>query len=139
MSNATLIIGESGTGKSTSIRNLDPYETFIINVLNKPLPFRGYKASYTTLSPDGKNGNYYSSDCYDKIHRVIKLINEKRLEIKTLIIDDFQYLMASEFMSRAMERGYDKFSTIGKNAYDLLTLLTKLRSDLDVFVVTGFH
>ena len=136
MSNTSLIIGESGTGKSTSIRNLDPLETFIINVLNKPLPFRGYKKNYTRVSPDGMTGNYYASDNYDHIEMVIKKINAKRPEIKTLILDDFQYLMANEFMNRALERGYDKFSEIGKHAYDLLKLLPTLREDLDIFILT---
>lgn len=136
MSNTSIIIGESGTGKSTSIRNLKPEETFIINVLNKPLPFRGYKNMYTRVSSDGVTGNYYASDVYENIDLVVKKINAKRPEIKTLIIDDFQYLMAGEFMARALERGYDKFSEIGKHAYDLLKLLPTLRDDLDIFVLT---
>lgn len=136
MSNTALIIGESGTGKSTSIRNLNPKETFIINVLNKPLPFRGYKKQYTQVSVDGLTGNYYASNNYNHIELVVQKVNAKRPDIKTLIIDDFQYLMANEFMSRALERGYDKFSEIGKHAYDLLKLLTTLREDLDIFVLT---
>ena len=136
MANVSIIMGESGTGKSTSIRTLKPEETFIINVLNKPLPFRGYKNQYTKVSPDGLTGNYYSSDNYNHIEIVIKKIEAKRLDIKTLIIDDFQYLMANEFMSRALERGYDKFSEIGKHAHDLLKALPLLRDDLDIFVLT---
>lgn len=136
MSNTSIIMGESGTGKSTSIRNLDPKETFIINVMNKPLPFRGYKQHYSRVSPDGATGNYYSSDNYDHITIVINKINARRPDIKTLIIDDFQYLMAGEFMARALERGYDKFSEIGKHAYDLLKMLPSLREDLDVFILT---
>lgn len=136
MSNTSIIIGESGTGKSTSIRSLNPKETFIINVLNKPLPFRGYKNNYTRVSPDGATGNYYSSDNYDAINLVIRKIDLKRPDIKTLIIDDFQYLMANEFMNRALERGYDKFSEIGKHAYDLLKMLPTLREDLDIFILT---
>lgn len=136
MSNTSIIMGESGTGKSTSIRNLNPAETFIINVMNKPLPFRGYKQNYTRVSSDGSTGNYYSSDNYDHITLVIKKIDAKRPDIKTLIIDDFQYLMAGEFMSRALERGYDKFSEIGKHAYDLLKMLPSLREDLDIFILT---
>lgn len=136
MSNTSLIIGESGTGKSTSIRNLNPSETFIINVLNKPLPFKGYKSHYTKISSDAKTGNYYSSDDYQRIEQLIKKINSERLEIKTLIIDDFQYLMANEFMRRALERGYDKFSEIAKNAHSLLKLLPTLRDDLDIFILT---
>lgn len=136
MSNTSLIIGESGTGKSTSIRNLNPNETFIINVLNKPLPFKGYKKSYSMISKDGMTGNYYTSNKYDYIVQVINKIDKHRHDVKTLIIDDFQYLMANEFMARALERGYDKFSEIGKHAYDLLELLPKLREDLDIFILT---
>ena len=136
MSNTSIIMGESGTGKSTSIRTLDPATTFIINVMNKPLPFRGYKKQYTLVSKDGQTGNYYSSNNYDHITIVVNKINEMRLEIKTLIIDDFQYLMSNEFMNRALERGFDKFSEIGKHAYDLLKLLPTLREDLDVFILT---
>lgn len=136
MSNTSLIIGESGTGKSTSIRNLDPETTFIFNALNKPMPFPGYKSKYIKLSPDGATGNYYPSDDYDKIMRALQLIDKKRLEIKTIIIDDFQYLMANEFMTRALERGYDKFSEIGKHAHDLLKYLPTMRDDLDIFILT---
>jgi hypothetical protein len=136
MSNTSIIMGESGTGKSTSIRTLDPNTTFIINVMNKPLPFRGYKKLYTLVSADGKSGNYYASKNYDHINLVIKKVNALRPEIKTLIIDDFQYLMSNEFMNRALERGYDKFSEIGKHAYDLLEMLPMLRDDLDIFILT---
>jgi len=104
--------------------------------MNKPLPFRGYKSKYTTLSPDASTGNYYTSDNYDLITFVIQKVAIKRPEINTVIIDDFQYLMAGEFMSRALERGYDKFSEIGKHAYDLLKLLPTLRDDLDIFILT---
>ena len=135
MSNASIIMGESGTGKSTSIRNLDPKETFIVNVLNKPLPFRGYKTNYTKLSSDGMTGNLYSSTSYEQVHRILRLINDKRLEIKTLIIDDFTYLMTYDFMDRALEKGYDKFTMMAKNANDLLKQLPCLREDLDVFVL----
>ena len=137
MSNASLIIGESGTGKSTSLSNLDPKETFIINVLNKPLPFRGYKKHYTAIKGwDDKEGNYFASDDYDRIGRCIRMVNADRSEIKNLIIDDFQYLMGNEFMRRAMEKGFDKFSEIGKHAWEIITLLPKLRDDLDCFVLS---
>lgn len=136
MSNTSIIMGESGTGKSTSMRNLDPAETFIINVMNKPLPFRGYKSMYTKVSPDGLTGNYYASTNYDHITLVINKINLKRPEIKTIILDDFQYLMADEFMMRCMERGFDKFAEMGNHAYQLLKMLPTLRDDLDIFILT---
>ncbi len=134
MSNAILILGDSGTGKSTSLRNLDPTKTFIINILDKPLPFRGYKTNYTKLSVDGLTGNYYETDDHDKIMRVIKLINTKRPEITNLIIDDFGFTITNTFMRRAREKGYDKFTDIGRNAWELINSLRGLREDLNCII-----
>jgi len=130
MSNNLLIIGDSGTGKSTSIRNLNPSETFIINVINKNLPFRGAGKLYTRLSPDGLTGNLYSSDDPKQIRRVLKLINEKRLEIKNLIIDDFGYIIMNDFMRKALIKGYDKYSEIAKECADTLETIKTMREDL---------
>ena len=67
MAQGVLIIAESGAGKSTSIENLDPQQTFIINVANKPLPFKGWKKKYTVWSKDNPSGNMY--DKANKIGR----------------------------------------------------------------------
>lgn len=136
MSNASLIIGESGTGKSTSLRTLNPAETFIINVLNKPLPFQGYKANYKMVSADGLTGNYYTSDNFEVIKQVVGKINKIRPDIKNLVIDDFQYVMAHEYMRRCLERGFDKFAEMGNHAWGILEMLTKLRDDLNCYVLT---
>lgn len=130
MSNAILVIGMSGTGKSRSIKNLPSEETFIINIMDKNLPFKGSNKAYTKLSADGLTGNYYSSDDSNSILRAIKLINEKRLDIKNLIIDDFQYSMCAEFMKRSSERSYDKFTDIGKNAWNIIRSVISCREDL---------
>jgi hypothetical protein len=61
MAQSVLVIADSGTGKSTSIRTLEPKETFIINIANKPLPFRGYKNKYTQISKDNPKGNITSA------------------------------------------------------------------------------
>lgn len=135
MTNAVLILGESGTGKSTSVRTLNPEETFIINVIDKTLPFRGAKSKYKPLSSDGLTGNYYASDDIGKIRRVINLVQSKRLEITSIIIDDFGYTISNSFMRKANERGYDKFVTIGKDMFDILGLITNLRDDLYCFVM----
>lgn len=135
MTNAVLILGESGTGKSTSVRTLNPDETFIINVLGKPLPFRGAKAKYKPLSSDGLTGNYYASDDIGMIKRAINLVNKKRLDIKNLIIDDFGYTITNSFMRKANQRGYDKFVEIGKDMFDILDIITNLRDDLFSFVM----
>jgi adenylate kinase family enzyme len=130
MSNSVLIMGESGTGKSTSLRNLDHEKTFIINVIGKPLPFKGAKSKYIKLSPDGLTGNYYASDDPMSLQRVIKLINLKRLDIENLIIDDFGYTITNSFMRKAILKGYDKYNDIGKETFDILESVVSLRDDL---------
>jgi len=134
MSTAILLIGESGCGKSTSFRNLNPEETFFINILDKPLPFRGYKKSYTKLSPDGLEGNYYESDDPDKIIRIIKLINSKRPEIKNLIIDDFGFTLTNTYMRRSREHGFTKFADIGRQVWEVINSLRSQRDDLNCVV-----
>ena len=84
MNNSILILGDSGTGKSSSLRTLPPEQTFVVNIVGKPLPFRGSEKKYTKLSADGLTGNYYCSDDAQKIKRAIILVNEKRPEIKYL-------------------------------------------------------
>lgn len=123
-----LIIGESGSGKSTSIRNLDPKKTFIINVMNKPLPFKGWSKLYTPVKD--LTGNIFATDNTGAIIKTIRYVNQKRPEIKTLIIDDFQYTMANEFMRKALESGWGKFSEIGQNAWRTINELNLLRDDL---------
>lgn len=98
-----LILGESGTGKSASMRNFKENEIALVNVAGKPLPFRG------------KFTETLNSDLYRKIKNFIKEANAE-----VCVIDDAQYLMANEFMRRASERGYDKFTEIGVNFWDLV-------------------
>jgi hypothetical protein len=133
MSNSILILGESGCGKSTSIRTLPPKETMIINVIGKPLPFRGAKTQYTKITESG--GNYYSSDNPASIIKLINGINEKRLDIKYLVIDDFGYTITNSFMRKASQRGYDKYNDIGREAFDILEVIGTLREDLYIFVM----
>ncbi len=135
MSLSILILGESGTGKSTSVRTLPYEETLIINVIGKPLPFRGSSKKYVKLSPDGAEGNYYASDDPNSIAKVIRLVNEKRPDIKYLVIDDFGYTITNSFMRKASQRGYDKFVDIGSDTFNILDRVTNLRDDLFCFVM----
>lgn len=135
MSNVTLIIGESGSGKSSSIRNLNPEETFVISIIEKPLPFKLFKKNYMRLAPDGLSGNYFVSDDYSKIIKAINVINSKRHEIKYLILDDFQYLMCNEFIRRGTEKGFDKFTEIAQHTQATIQALTSCRDDLYCFVM----
>lgn len=115
---AIAIVGESGTGKSTSlgsipglgIRGLKPEETVIINVADKDLPFRGWKKLYDGSKKLSEGGNYLSTSSADTIAAAIKLVADKRPEIKQIVIDDGQFISAFEFMSRAKETGLNASS-----------------------------
>jgi hypothetical protein len=137
MATAVLVIGESGVGKSTSIRNLDPKETFIIKVIEKPLPFKNtYTKLIQDLSTKQYTGNVKTTDNYSNIKQIINYVNTKRLEIKNIIIDDFQYVMSNEFMRRASERGFEKFTEIGQHSFEIIESIEACRDDLKVFILT---
>ncbi|WP_339053569.1 ATP-binding protein [Arsenophonus endosymbiont of Crataerina pallida] len=112
MGTATLILGESGTGKSTSLRNLDTSKTLIVQCINKPLPFptKQWKLR-NSANPDG---NVYRTDQTDNIVAVLK-----KAPHEIIVIDDYQAVMVNELMAKCNERGYDKFTSIGKNAWDV--------------------
>lgn len=135
MSQAVLIIGDSGTGKSTSIRTLPHEETFIINTIDKPLPFKGSSKLYKKVCEENPKGNYYSTDSSQEMLRYIDAINQRRPDIKYLIIDDFGYVITRDYMSRALIKGYDKFSEIASSAWNVLDKIKGLRPDLTVFVI----
>lgn len=116
-----LILGESGQGKSSSLRNLNPKETFIISTTSKPLPWRGWKKMYVKFDPKtNPDGNWYQTSKSANILTIIKYINVKRPEIKNIVVDDLQYTMAFEYMDRRKETGFQKFSDIGGDFTDLL-------------------
>lgn len=132
MAYGVLLIGESGSGKSTSIETLNPKETFIINVKNKALPFKGWKNIYIPFSKENPNGNYIGTDDPKTMLAVMQHVSDKMPHIKQLIIEDFQYMAANEYMMRAKESGFAKFTDIGKNIYTLADAHNKLREDLTV-------
>ena len=136
MAQEILIIGESGSGKSTSLEHLDPKSTFIFNVAKKPMPFRGWKGKYVAIDRDNPKGNYLESDQSSTIVKTMKHINENMPHIKTVIVDDFQYVMANEYMRRANERGFEKFTDIGLHAWEVANAGKNLREDM-TFVMIG--
>jgi hypothetical protein len=137
MSNSVLIIGPSGSGKSSSIRKLDPSETFIISVLDKPLPFRGYKKIYKPIKGwSDTEGNYYCSDNWAKVLKCIRMVSDSRPEITTLVIDDAHFIMANEFMMRATEKGFERFSEIAQHMWLVMNGLASTRGDLTCFVLS---
>lgn len=132
------IVGESGTGKSTSLRNLNPEETFIISTTGKPLPFRAWKKKYIPIKIEGKNvsGNYYVSSKWDQILKILQIIDKMMPNIKQVIIDDFQYVLSYEFVDRATEVGYTKFSELAQHAMEILRYSEKMREDCKMIFLT---
>ena len=140
MAELIAIVGESGSGKTTSIRNLNPETTFIISTTGKRPGIKGAKKKYTDFKINKETkevtGNFYTTSNIDQIASVMKLINTKIANIKTLIIDDYQYLQGFESMARVDEKGYAKFTDIAKHAYGVLKSGMDLRDDLFVVIIT---
>lgn len=136
MAQGILIIAESGAGKSTSIEQLDPKETFIVNVANKPLPFKGWRKKYTIWSKENPGGNMYDKATPESIEACIKYVSEKRPEVKVIVIDDFQYMSSFEFFDKADEKGYEKFTKIGAHLARIARMPKDMREDLLIFFLT---
>lgn len=114
----TLIYGQSGTGKSTSLRNLPHGKVAVINVSGKPLPFRDPMKTART-------------DDYNKIASFIY----KEDAPPIIVIDDFTYLMTNEFMRNAKVQGYQKFTDLALNVFNLMQLCAKLPEDKTVYLL----
>lgn len=110
-----LIIGEPGSGKTSSVRTLPVEETFMISVANKKMPLK-HNGGYVVCDKENPHGNFFKgANSYEDIMKKIMYIESKRPEIKHIIIDDLQYLMCNEMFECAMEKGYDRFTLIAKN------------------------
>ena len=125
------IVGATGTGKSTSIKYLDPKETYIINTAKKELPFKGSEKLYNT-----ENKNYKEVDEITEITRLLKTISEKAPHIKTVVIEDSNYMMSFRMADKANEVGFQKFTILAKDMVDLFREARKLRDDLKIFYFT---
>jgi hypothetical protein len=130
MASVTLILGESGTGKSTSLREFDPAETLLIQAVKKPLPFKS--ANWTRFDKkDNPSGNVFVTDDSASI---IMLMEKSRRPI--IVLDDFQYVLANEFMRRTAERGFDKFTEIARHAWDVFTAAASLADERRVYILS---
>ena len=110
-----MIYGQSGTGKSTSLRNFTNDEVAVINVSGKPLPFRSKLTTYDT-------------DSYTKISSALN-----KIERKSIVIDDATYLMVNEFMRTAKVAGYQKYTDMAVNFNSLVAQASQLANDKIVY------
>ena len=100
MANAVIILGKSGTGKSSSIKGLDPKSTVILNVLGKKLPFKGSNSLYNK-----ENKNLFRIDDYNQAISMLQGIDKSASYVHNVVIDDAIYIMRKEYFKRAKETG----------------------------------
>lgn len=122
MAKKILIMGESGTGKTASLRNFSPDEIAIVNPVGKPLPFRG---RYDTL--DGETDSR-------AITEFMKNSVARGKEI--IVVDDFQYILSIPYMNRIKEAGWDKWNDFGSNYFEIIDYCSMLPDNVTVYFLT---
>ena len=122
MAQMVLIMGESGTGKSTSMRNCDPTTTAIVNPVGKPLPFKG---------------KYEILNSITESRKITKFMKEQAAAgKKLLVVDDFQYILSVPYMNRIKENGWDKWNDFGANYFEIIEVCKELPEDVVVAYMT---
>lgn len=126
------IMGESGSGKTTSMRNLDPKTTFYIDCDKKGLSWKGWKKQY-----NADNKNYWSTDLEQTVYNLLDKIDKQEdfKHIKTVIIDTLNGIMVGDEVRRMKEKSYDKWVDLAQCVWGLLDHLYELRDDLTVIVL----
>ena len=124
-----MILGKSGTGKSTSIKTLNPDETIIINVLGKRLPFKGSSSLYNEVKK-----NLFQIEDYTTLINLLGACNTQP-HVKNIILDDAIYIMRKEYFKRAKETGYGKYTELAQHFQQIVSACENLRSDINVFMI----
>lgn len=132
MANIICVMGESGSGKTSSMRNLDPASTYYIDCDKKGLSWRGWRAQYNEQAK-----NYTKTDDQGYVLRLLKAINDKEStrHIKTVIVDTINGIMVADEMRRSKEKGYDKWLDLAVAIYDIIDYALTMRDDLTVIFV----
>lgn len=132
MSKVIGVMGESGSGKTTSMMNLPPKETFYIDCDGKGLSWRGWRKQYNT-----ENMNYWKTDSQEMVHSLLNRINteEKFRNVKYVVIDTLNGIMVADEVRRMKEKNYDKWVDLAQCIWNLLDQFYKLRDDLTIIVV----
>jgi len=132
MATTIALMGESGAGKTTSMRNLDPKTTYYIDADMKGLAWRGWRQQYNSEAK-----NYYRCNEKDKVLQVLKGVADKRPEVKTIVIDTMNGIMVADEIRRMKEKGYDKWVDLAVCVMDIIDTALDAREDLTVIMV--FH
>ena len=130
MSKAILIIGESGSGKTTSLRNLPPDETFYIDADGKGLSWKGWRNQYNK-----QKKNYIKTDDPDMVYKLMEEIHSKQKQFKYLVIDTLNGIMIGDEMRRAKESNFNKWMDLAQSVFNIVDVSNKLRDDLTVIML----
>ena len=125
-------MGESGSGKTTAMRTLNPKETFYIDCDGKGLSWKGWRQQYNK-----DNANYHRTDNQDTVLTIMQKISKEKPEVKNIIIDTANSIMVADEFRRMKEKGYDKWVDLGMAVYQIVTTASRLRDDLNIIVL--FH
>lgn len=131
MAHLVFVVGKSGMGKSTSLRNLNPDETVIVNTDQKALPFKKFQENYNE-----EKGNYLKGSEPDKVLGKLKEAH-KNPKIKTVIVDTWSRVMTDFVMNKGFRKnsGFEKWAKLSGSQYDLLTTINeKMRDDMTVYL-----
>lgn len=124
------VMGESGSGKTTSMRNLDPATTYYIDCDKKGLSWKGWKKQYSA-----ELKNYYKTDNQNTVLKLLHGINDNATHIKTVVIDTINGIMVADEMRRSKEKGYDKWVDLACAIYDIIDYALTMRDDVNVIFV----
>lgn len=126
------LMGESGAGKTTSMRNLDPATTVYIDCDKKGLSWKGWKSQYNT-----ENKNYLKTDYPQVALQMLQRVNTEKVfkKVQTVIVDTLNGLMVADEMRRSKEKGYDKWMDLAASVYELVDYALTVRDDLTVIFV----
>lgn len=127
MAKVICIAGESGSGKTTSMRNLDPTTTYYVDADRKGLSWKGWREQYNS-----NRKNYLKCDDANIVRAYIKKIAEKCPQIKVIVVDTINGLMVADEMRRSKEKGYDKWMDLATCVWDLVVECYDYRDDLTV-------
>ena len=132
MSHVICIAGESGTGKTTSMRNLDPNTTLYIDCDKKGLSWKGWRQQFS-----GEKKNYLVTDFPQVALQALRKVNEQdsMKHIRVVVVDTLNGLMVADEMRRAKEKGYDKWQDLAQSIYDLVDYSLTMRDDVTIVFV----
>ena len=125
MSKSIMSMGESGSGKTTSMRNLDPKTTFYIDCDKKGLSWKGWKEQYSEA-----NKNYIQTSDVQTIMTLLSKISNEQPQIKVVVIDTLNAIMIDDEFNRMREKGYDKWQELAYSIYGIIQMCNVLRQDL---------